>query len=66
MGWSHSVFLAQAAHEHFLDTRTGLRRADRIVPGHGLVIDRPVHFCYVDDVGIFSPDEASGRRLLDQ
>lgn len=32
MGFSHSVFLAQAAHEHLVDTRVPLlRRADRLI-----------------------------------
>jgi hypothetical protein len=32
MGWSHSVFLAQAIHEHLIDTRVPLlKRADRII-----------------------------------
>lgn len=32
MGWSHSVFLAQAIHEHLIDTQVpGLPRADRII-----------------------------------
>jgi hypothetical protein len=32
MGWSHSVFLAQAIHEHVIDTRAKLlQRCDRII-----------------------------------
>ena len=32
MGWSHAVFLAQAAHEHLIDTRVpALQRRDRLV-----------------------------------
>ena len=41
MGWSHSVFVAQTAHEHMLDTDTGLRRCDRITRSSDLRVDRP-------------------------
>jgi hypothetical protein len=55
MGWSHSVFLTQTAHEHFLDTRTTLRPADRITATSDLRIDRVRHGVYIDDVFVLGP-----------
>ena len=38
MGFSHSVFLAQSAHEHIIDTKVPLlRRCDRIVRSNAIV-----------------------------
>ncbi len=43
MGWSHSVLVAQLAHEHLLDTRTALRPADRITHHTDPNVDRLRH-----------------------
>ena len=40
MGWSHSVYLAQAAHEHLLNTRTLLQPCDRITADNDARVDR--------------------------
>lgn len=45
MGWSHSVFLAQACHEHILNTYTRL--------------DRGRHQVYIDDILIGPNQHAS-------
>lgn len=50
MGWSHSVFVAQAIHEHLLDTKTRLLPADRIHASSDLRLDRPRHMAYIDDL----------------
>ncbi len=46
MGFSHAVYLAQAAHEHIIDTRTSLRSADRITRLTDVGLDRPRHSVY--------------------
>lgn len=57
MGWSHSVYLAQAAHENLLDTETRLSRADRIHDrATDLNVDRARHQLYIDDLNLFGPD----------
>ena len=53
MGWSHSVYLTQTAHEHILDTSTRLKRRDRITATSDLRIDRLRHLIYIDDLNIF-------------
>ncbi len=50
MGWSHSVLVAQLAHEHLLDTRTALRPADRITHHIDPNVDSLRHQVYIDDL----------------
>ena len=50
MGWSHSVFVAQACHEHLLATLTLLQPQDRISASSDLLLDRPRHLVYIDDL----------------
>ena len=50
MGWSHSVFVTQMAHQRFLDTGTTLQPADRITTTSDLCVDRLRHGVYIDDV----------------
>lgn len=56
MGWSHSPRLAQAAHEHLIDTQTGLRPADRICADNDTVVDRERHQEYIDDLILYDYD----------
>jgi hypothetical protein len=63
MGWSHSVFVAQAAHEHFLDTSTKLQLCDRINWSNDLRIDRLRHQVYIDDVNLIGNDCAEVLRM---
>ena len=56
MGWSHSPRLAQAAHEHVIDTRTDLRPEDRICADNDTVVDRERHQQYIDDLILFGYD----------
>ena len=66
MGWSHSVYLGQVAHEHQLDTRTSLSRDDRITGTSDLRLDRVRHKVYVDDLMLFGPDPQALHRLQDE
>ena len=62
MGWSHSVLLAQLAHENFLDTRTDLRRADRVCADTDSTVDRLRHQVYIDDLLLFGYDREEVAR----
>lgn len=59
MGWAHSPYLAQAAHEHVIDTATGLRPADRICADNDTVVDRDRHQVYIDDLMLYGYDAAA-------
>lgn len=64
MGWSHSVFVAQAAHENLLNTQTNLSPADRVCHSAAdLNIDRPRHQLYIDDLNLFGPDPVVLSKL---
>ena len=65
MGFSHAVYLAQAAHEHLIDTRVPLLPSrDRVRPPSSLdsgqaadyLIDRTRHSVYIDDLNIYGID----------
>jgi hypothetical protein len=55
MGWSHSVFVAQSAHEHLIHQFTDLKVQDKICETSDLIIDRPRHQVYIDDLNLFAP-----------
>ena len=64
MGFSHAVYLAQAAHEHIIDSDCpSLRAADRISRTHDFALDRARHSVYIDDAHFFALGER-GRALL--
>jgi hypothetical protein len=63
MGWSHSVFVAQAIHEHLLNTRTRLSPDDRITATSDYRLDRPRHAAYIDDLILVGTDPEALRRL---
>jgi hypothetical protein len=65
MGWSHSVLLAQLAHEHFLNTHTSLAPADRITAQNDSVVDRLRHQVYIDDLNFFGTDCEEVRQAQD-
>jgi hypothetical protein len=65
MGWSHSVLLAQLAHEHFLDTSTDLQRCDRITADNDPLLNRTRTQVYIDDLIIFDTDPERLRRAQD-
>jgi hypothetical protein len=60
MGWAHSVLLAQAAHEFFIDNfTTKLRTATRLTrtDDYNLSeLDRMCYTCYIDDLTLFGAD----------
>ena len=56
MGWSHSVYLAQTAHEHLLNTATRLQPCDRITHSSDLLVNRMRHLVYIDDLLMFGTD----------
>ena len=57
MGWSHSVYLAQAAHEHLLNTKTSFSPLDRITSNNDFNVDRVRHQVYIDDLNMFGPNK---------
>ena len=63
MGFSHAVPLAQALHEHFLDTQTGLCREERITATSPLRVDRIRHCVYIDDLTLFGTDPEAMRVM---
>lgn len=66
MGWSHSVYLAQKAHEHLLNTSTRLQPQDRITATNDLRIDRIRHMVYIDDVLMFGTDQVLMKQVQDE
>jgi hypothetical protein len=63
MGWSHSVFVAQSIHEHVVDSRSGLSKADRMTSSstvYSLSGSRVLYVIYIDDVLFFSLDPLAG------
>jgi hypothetical protein len=67
MGFSHSVYLAQAAHEHMLDTRTSLSSQDRIGVAADLTLDehRLLHTVYIDDLIALSHSRSQVDDAID-
>jgi hypothetical protein len=66
MGWSHSVLVAQSAHEHILNSMTMLQPQDRITTDSDLRIDRLRHQVYIDDLNLFGPDRDVIARAQQQ
>ena len=67
MGFSHSVFLAQAAHEFIIDSRTSLRAVDRVTRRGDFRLDRMRHSVYIDDTHWLCLDDPSIiQRALDE
>lgn len=59
MGWSHSVLVAQIAHEHLLNTHTTLRPDDRITHNTDSIVNRTRHQVYIDDLNFIGTDRAA-------
>ena len=67
MGWSHSVFVAQQAHEHLVYSHTSLKREDSVVAaGADNLIDRTRHSLYIDDMAMFDTDKRRLARTQDE
>ena len=62
MGWSHSAFLAQRAHEHLVATRTLLGKGEPLSFSSDKRIDRIRYFIYIDDMNLIEglPRTAAG------
>jgi hypothetical protein len=60
MGFSHSVALAQAVHEHVLYSCGAVSKRDNILNLRSPVLERTVHALYIDDAALFDSD---GQRL---
>ena len=65
MGWSHSAFLCQSAHEHFIYQHTPMRPEDAIRKSNDRRLNRPRHGVYIDDFWIMSTDRALCTRYHD-
>lgn len=67
MGWSHSVFLAQAAHENIVNhICPSLQPADRITAHTDLRVDRVRHQISIDDLNIFGPTREAVRAAQNE
>jgi hypothetical protein len=62
MGFSHSVFIAQAVHENILYQAGVLRPADNIAVLASPLVDRPLHGLYIDDTVLLGMDR--GELIL--
>jgi hypothetical protein len=67
MGYSHAVYLAQAAHRELILSCTLLRAEDEITDDNDFRLDRVRWLVYIDDVVIFAPPEhlAAARAAFD-
>lgn len=63
MGWSHSVLLAQAAHEHIVYSSGLLQPTDAISADNDRQLNRMRHLIYVDDLIIFGADKRAVQDL---
>lgn len=73
MGWSHSVNVAQAAHEHTLYASGALQRERNLLSllaasndGFVDVTDEPLHGIYIDDAFVISLAEDATNAELDR
>jgi hypothetical protein len=66
MGWTHSVFIAQAAHEHLMITRGGFDPRDFLTPTSDSDLNRVRVQVYIDDVSFFGTDPATVGSAQDR
>ena len=66
MGWSHSVFVAQAAHEHLLTTKAGFTPSDFLTSFSDPYLDRTRLQVYIDDALFFGLDRARVTACQDR
>jgi hypothetical protein len=66
MGWSHAVFLAQAAHEHVVYSSSALRREDSLLCLTSAAVsrDRALHGIVIDDLFLFTLDRELAERIM--
>lgn len=65
MGWSHSVYIAQAIHENILNQSPHFPPSDRLNRDNDLLLNRVRHQVYIDDLNIFGSDEHKIRQIQD-
>jgi hypothetical protein len=63
MGWSHAVYVAQAIHLHILYSQNTLNSTDNILFSNDLLLNRTLHFIYIDDLTLVSPSLAHALKL---
>jgi hypothetical protein len=72
MGWSHSVFVAQLAHEYVITSFTRLKPTDRLgafdvgFDDFNLRDGRILYSVYIDDSGFFGYDPAELNAVVDE
>ena len=65
MGFSHSVFLAQALHVHFLENQVLLPPQDSVQSSTDCLLDRLRYIVYIDDLVLISPSKADVDAAID-
>ena len=63
MGWSHSVLLAQTAHQYLVYSSGLLNPMDAVIRGNDVQLDRLRHLIYVDDLILIGTDQAQIAQL---
>ena len=56
MGWSHSVYLAQAAHEHLIQSKGLFVNDAHLTRDSDRALDRARFLVYIDDLVLIGPD----------
>ena len=64
MGWSHSVLLAQSAHEHQISLSGAFPPRSLISKSADRSLNRFRYLVYIDDVGAFCPCCVEGRERM--
>jgi hypothetical protein len=65
MGWSHSVFLAQAVNEFVIYSHAGLSPHDSLKSGVDFALDRVRHDAFIDDLFLIGPLSPELRSQFD-
>ena len=66
MGWTHSVGVAQAAHEHQIQLSGCFEPTDHITADSDPMLDRTRHGVYIDDTCVLTPDLADGEKGMQE
>jgi hypothetical protein len=66
MGFSHSVFVAQAVHEYVMYRDAVLQPSDNVCCLSSPLVDRPLHALYIDDNILVGPDLQELRCLYER
>jgi hypothetical protein len=63
MGWSHAVYVAQNIHLHILYSNKILSQSDNILFTNDFFLNRSLHFVYIDDLSILSPELSQANNI---